>query len=60
MIGEHQRRGLARAAITRTLAALARQGVSRSFLMVYVTNAPAIRCYEALGFVAAAPPDSGQ
>ena len=53
---EHQRRGLASAAITRVLAALQRQDIRRCFLMVYRENVVAIRCYEKLGFVTAKLP----
>ena len=47
---EHQRRGLAMAAVTRVMAALHKQGVGRCFLMVYKRNRAAIACYERLGF----------
>ena len=48
--GDHQRRGLASALITRVLAALHQCGAERCFLMVYDTNLTAMRCYEKLGF----------
>ncbi|MCP4545638.1 MAG: GNAT family N-acetyltransferase [bacterium] len=47
---EHQRRGLALAAVSAVLDALNRQGVLRCFLMVFENNMGAIACYEALGF----------
>jgi len=52
----HRRRGLASAAVTRVLAALAAQGLARCFLMVFEENEGAQRCYERLGFVRSMPP----
>ena len=52
----HRRRGLARAAVTRVLAALHAQGIERCFLMVFEENPAARRCYEALGFEQVFPP----
>lgn len=52
----HRRRGLASAAVTRVLAALAAQGLKRCFLMVFEENEGAQCCYERLGFLRAMPP----
>lgn len=49
-LAEHRRRGLASAAVTRVLVALREQGVPRCFLMVFVGNDVARRCYLRLGF----------
>jgi ribosomal protein S18 acetylase RimI-like enzyme len=47
---EHRRRGLARAALTATMAALARTGETAVSLRVMASNAAARRLYASLGF----------
>jgi predicted GNAT family acetyltransferase len=53
----HRRRGLARAAIGRVLQVLHGQGVRRCFLLVFLDNDAARRCYLALGFTVTGPQD---
>jgi len=52
----HRRRGLASAAVTQVLVALAAQSLPHCFLMVFEENTGAQLCYERLGFVRAMPP----
>lgn len=56
VLGEHRRRGLARAAVTRVLEALHGQGIERCFLMVFEENGAARQLYASLGFEQVFPP----